>query len=109
MLIEGHEYLVELVCDGRSLRIEGGRFGEVSLVGGALFHARIKNIENGEVLVISSESEWESVHIKRFGHTVNAYFKDPCGISALSIAVKGVFDDKGIEMTYPHINVHLEK
>ena len=104
MLIEGHEYLVELVCDGRSLRIEGGRFGEVSLVGGALFHARIKNIENGEVLVISSESEWESVHIKRFGHTVKAYFKDPCGISALSIAVKGVFDDNGISWSAEVLN-----
>ena len=97
MLINGKDYLVELECDGSSAKICGGHFGEMSLTEGVLFHARIKNIETGEVLVINSASEWRSVRIKKLGNNiVNAYFKDPCGISALTIAIKGICDDKGI-------------
>ncbi|MBO5327514.1 MAG: hypothetical protein J6A84_05275, partial [Clostridia bacterium] len=104
MLIKGNDYLVELVCSDNSAAIGGGHFGEVSLAAAPLFHTRIKNVENGEVLVISSESDWGKVRINHIGHTVDAYFKDPCGISALTIAVKGVCDDKGISWSVEVFN-----
>ena len=104
MLIKGKGYQLKLEYDDHMLWIDSGCFGKMSIAKSTLFYAKLKNVENGTFLEISSDITWEKVSINQIGHTVKSYFINPQGISELTVAVKGVYDDTGISWSVEVFN-----
>lgn len=94
--IKGGTYRVDIGYSGSSSVIRGGSFGEIAIEECPVFSARLKNVDSGESVEISSKDVWKKVRLTQLGHTVKLNFSDPLDITEIGIDVKAVFDDIGI-------------
>ena len=102
--IKGKNYSVNIGCDGHSVTVEGGSFGEITLKKAPLFTARIKNVDNGESVEITSAEPCRDVRVTEYGHVKTFSFIDPRDIPQLSVSVRAVYDELGISWSVDVFN-----
>lgn len=93
--VVGKKFNLEIFSDGTKAFIKGGNFGEITLTKTPLFSATLYNTATGESVEISSESDFKEVKVNG-GDNPDFIFRDPAGVSGLTIAVYCRPDDSGV-------------
>ena len=62
--------------------------------------------EKGIFAALDSYGDSAISYVVRVWSTADDYWTT---LYAINERIKAIFDEKGIEMTYPHLNVHLDK
>lgn len=104
----GDEYWVNLKWDAHSAGISAGRFGDICIEEGPLFHAVLKNVHTKEIREVNSQDVWDHIKVKWQENTVYLHFWDQPGIDEIMFVVKGTYDSLGISWTVEVINDNQE-
>lgn len=106
--LKGNGFEVRISATEHSTFIEGGYFGEVSLLSAPLFSMRLKCLKDDENLHINSQSNWEKVTVLKNISSYDFCFKNPEGISRLSVFVNAKLSERGIRWSVEIVNDNAE-
>ena len=96
LIFESKNYKVEINVTENSAAVEGGFFGEVSLLHSELFSLRVKNTQTNESTVVTSENHWEKISIAKSAESVDLVFKNPEQFENISVTVTAKLNPDGI-------------
>ena len=122
--ISGNDFFVDIQINEDGANISAGRFGDMSLLSSPVFEMRLKKLENGENILLSSDSGWGRVEFKENEDCRELIFDNPCGISDITVFVNANVYEHGIywteqvvcdsneysvmEITYPTPKIHAQ-
>lgn len=97
MKIKGQDWYLELdVKGGGGMAIVGGCFGQARLAEHELFSLRMKKVESGEELILTSEAGWGFVDCAEQDNTYTFSFSDCEKCPEVSVTLTAACDGDGI-------------
>lgn len=96
MNFEGRNYRLALSKTESGIAITGGLFGEVQIAHGELFKLRMKHVETGEEIILTSMDGWEGIDVSEKGDKTLFVFSRATACENVIVTINASADKDGI-------------